>query len=179
LLDLWKNFKKIEFQASIDHVQERAEYIRHGTDWAVVENNLSLLVNLPNLNFSVNTVLSIFNYLTLDKFYTYMIDRGLIRKYHHVSLYRLTTPHFLCVQNLPRSLKDLGRQTNSNLSAELQGNQYEFYNIVQDAIAFTELLHPNEIFPTHYKKEIQQKDKLRNENIETTFPELRELKIYD
>ena len=43
ILSLWKHFKKkIDIYASVDHYGERAEYIRHGTNWATVEENLIL-----------------------------------------------------------------------------------------------------------------------------------------
>ena len=40
ILDLWKNFKRIELSCSIDHYGERAEWLRHGADWGKIESNL-------------------------------------------------------------------------------------------------------------------------------------------
>ena len=39
IFDLWKHFDRIELSCSIDY-GERAEVMRHGTDWARVEEKL-------------------------------------------------------------------------------------------------------------------------------------------
>jgi organic radical activating enzyme len=85
LLDLWRHFSNdIELYASIDHVKERAEYIRHGTDWGVIESNLLLVKQQPNIAVRMNTVLTLFNYLTIDQFYGYLID--IFHRYPFISL---------------------------------------------------------------------------------------------
>ena len=62
LLSLWKNFKKgVDIYASIDHYGDRAEYIRLGTDWAKVEENLIMAKKTPYINLYV--VLFYFKYI--------------------------------------------------------------------------------------------------------------------
>ena len=63
VLSLWKHFDKVELSCSIDHYGERAEWIRSGTDWGVVETNLLTFRTLKYVSFQINTVFSIFNYL--------------------------------------------------------------------------------------------------------------------
>ena len=41
IFDLWKHFDRIELSCSIDRYGERAEVMRHGTDWARVEEKLT------------------------------------------------------------------------------------------------------------------------------------------
>ena len=43
ILELWKQFKKVVLGVSIDAVGPRAEYIRHGMKWKVIEDNLKKL----------------------------------------------------------------------------------------------------------------------------------------
>ena len=59
LTELWKNFKRVIFGASIDAVGPRADYIRHGVNWDIVENNLYRLSELARTskNFSFKLIL--------------------------------------------------------------------------------------------------------------------------
>ena len=79
LYDLWSHFRKIQMCASVDHYGERAEYMRNGTDWAKVETNILKFQSLPNMDFKMHSVISIFNYLTLYEWHEYMINKGLIK----------------------------------------------------------------------------------------------------
>ena len=40
VVDYWEQFNNISIRASLDGRGKRAEYIRHGTDWEVIEENL-------------------------------------------------------------------------------------------------------------------------------------------
>ena len=69
IFDLWKHFDRIELSCSIDHYGERAELMRHGTDWGRVENNLKRFRALDYVEFQMNKVFSIMNYSTIVEFY--------------------------------------------------------------------------------------------------------------
>ena len=107
ILDLWSRFKRVEISASIDHYGERAEYIRHGTDWGVVESNLKSIRDLDYIDYQYNTVLSVFNYVTLSDFFQYMMDKDLLRKKDMISIYRALTPEYYASTILPTHLKVL------------------------------------------------------------------------
>ena len=40
IIDYWKQFKLVQVRASLDHYGDRAEYIREGTDWNLIIENL-------------------------------------------------------------------------------------------------------------------------------------------
>lgn len=173
LLDLWKHFKEIEFCASIDHYGKRAEYIRNGTDWAIVEKNLLLINSLPNIKFSINTVLSIFNYLTLEEFYSYIIDKNIInRKNLHLGLYRSNFPKYMSAKNLPQHIKDQGRIKNTNFSEHLRINDWTFHYIIDDAIKFVDLDPDNYNWQKDFIDNTTKLDAIRGEDFIETFPEL-------
>lgn len=94
LLGLWKHFKhKIQVFASIDHYGDRAEYIRHGTNWAKVEENFTQVKKTSYIQLKMNTVLSVFNILTIHEFYQYLIDQQLYNSTDHAySLFNMTNP---------------------------------------------------------------------------------------
>ena len=54
ILDMWSNFKNVEVSASIDHFGEKAEYIRSGTKWHSVENNLREIRDVDFINYQYN-----------------------------------------------------------------------------------------------------------------------------
>jgi sulfatase maturation enzyme AslB (radical SAM superfamily) len=67
LLDLWKQFKLVQIDFSIDDVGERFEYQRFPAKWDEVINNLIWFINNCPVNcmFATNTTISILNYHNL------------------------------------------------------------------------------------------------------------------
>lgn len=174
VIALWKHFKKIELSCSIDHFGERAEWIRNGTDWAIVESNLKLFRNLYHIDFQINTVLSIFNYVTLTEFYTYMLEKDLMRDddwYH--SLYLAVHPFYYSAKSLPTKLKTAATKSLLDFAEICQGTLYN--RLSTDATKFAQeddLWHKSkETFWMH----TNSIDRLRGEDFLKTFPELTEL----
>jgi MoaA/NifB/PqqE/SkfB family radical SAM enzyme len=178
ILALWKHFKKIELSCSVDHYGERAEWIRHGTDWGKVESNLITLRDLDYVSFQINTVFSIFNYLTLPEFYTYMKDKNLIRSDDwYNSLYLAVHPKHYSAKNLPRELKDIAR-SKSEKFCQGNGNGYPgLTKLVTDAINFAEESDTWNDSKEEFFKHTLSIDKLRNESFFNIFPELHKLPI--
>jgi sulfatase maturation enzyme AslB (radical SAM superfamily) len=58
LFDLWKHFKEVKFNFSVDSVGERNDYIRYPSKWQDVVNNLKRLDDTPN-NITVNIACAI------------------------------------------------------------------------------------------------------------------------
>ena len=66
VLDLWKNFSNIKIGASLDAIGEVAEYVRHGTDWKIIESNLELVkTQCPHVNFTVGSTVGLLNVASL------------------------------------------------------------------------------------------------------------------
>lgn len=179
LLGLWKYFKhNIDIYASIDHYGERAEYIRHGTDWAVVENNYLMAKNLPYIDIKMNTVLSVFNYLTIDKFYEYAIDKKMIMPRDSIStLYNMVAPVHLAVHILPLNLKEKGSEAMSRVITRMKNDYFNPAQINQLSNAnqwvFSQNSYDEQI--EKFREEIRRIDKIRNEDFVKVFPELEEL----
>jgi len=58
LFDLWKHFKEVKFNFSVDAVGERNDYIRYPSKWEDVVANLTRLDDTPN-NITVNIACAI------------------------------------------------------------------------------------------------------------------------
>lgn len=179
LLDLWKYFSKIELNCSIDHFGKKAEYIRHGTDWAVVETNLLKFRSLPNVHTSISTVLSVFNFVTLAEFYYYLKVNDLIKVSDYNTYLTFTSnPLHFSSTSLPNNLKDEGKDSIEGLLPVLNSSQFDYNNFktlsnfLKQSIDFTYSQNTYEQSKQIFVKEILLRDELRNENFLKIFPEL-------
>jgi hypothetical protein len=183
LMSLWKQFKNnIQIYASVDHYGERAEYIRHGTDWSTIEENFMLIKKSPFINLQMNTVLSLYNYKTFLEFYQYLFDKGLYLSTDNTySIYKMTSPEFLTSNILPQHHKEEGRIKILKLLDIMKSigftKRQNTLNSVQGIIDWT--MSPSENTWAKYKEEFQstteQRDSLRGESFVKTFPELADL----
>jgi len=175
LLGLWSKFDlPIDIYASIDHYGERAEYIRHGTDWGQVETNLIQVKNTSFVKFQLNTVLSAFNYLTIKEFYQYLKDKNLYTPTDYAYLFHMTTPTYYSAHMLPPEYKAIGRQNMETAIQFFSNNQYRSDQIehLTNALNWVELCNTWDNEKTMFKSEIARLDELRGESFEKVFPEL-------
>jgi organic radical activating enzyme len=80
VFEYWKQFKSVAVGASLDDSGARGEYIRKGTDWAVVEQNRRDMLKIcPEVDFYISPTLSIMNAWHLPDFHRDWTEKGLIR----------------------------------------------------------------------------------------------------
>jgi MoaA/NifB/PqqE/SkfB family radical SAM enzyme len=80
VFDYWRKFDSVAVGASLDAMGPRAEYIRKGTDWAVIEDNRRrMMETCPNVDFYISPTLSIMNAWHLPDFHRDWVEQGLIR----------------------------------------------------------------------------------------------------
>jgi len=80
VFDYWKKFDSVAVGASLDAMGPRAEYIRKGTDWAVVEDNRRrMLDTCPNVDFYISPTLSILNAWHLPDFHRDWVEKGFLK----------------------------------------------------------------------------------------------------
>ena len=66
VLDLWNKFSNITVGASLDAHGAVAEYVRHGTDWQKVENNIDLVKSVcPHIELTVTSTVGLLNVTNL------------------------------------------------------------------------------------------------------------------
>jgi hypothetical protein len=176
LVSLWKNFDKgVDIYASIDHYGERAEYIRHGTDWGLVESNFKLVKKTPFINLHMNTVLSVFNVLTIHEFYQYLYDNDMYSGSDSTyMLYNMSTPEFLACHILPPELKAKAKQSLENTVKFFKDKKFKTAQIqqIEDAIPWSISKDSWDQQKVHFRNEVKRLDKIRDENFKKTFPEL-------
>jgi sulfatase maturation enzyme AslB (radical SAM superfamily) len=80
VFDYWQKFNSVAVGASLDASGARAEYIRKGTVWSVVEKNRQEMLKVcPNVDFYLSPTLSILNAMHLPDFHRDWVNKGLIR----------------------------------------------------------------------------------------------------
>ena len=80
VFDYWKKFDSVAIGASLDGMDEYAEYIRKGTKWNTVEKNRQTMMQIcPNVDFYISSTLSIMNALHLPDFHKKWVELGYIK----------------------------------------------------------------------------------------------------
>jgi organic radical activating enzyme len=175
LLNLWKHFNNgVEIYASLDHYGERAEYIRHGTDWGQIENNFNMLLKNPTVSMQINSVLSIFNFVTFGDFYNYIIDNNWIStKSNTYTVYNMISPIHITALALPILQKKIGIENISNVVDRMKTLGYtNQLTQLTDSINWVKSSDTWEEHKTLFRSEVGRLDKVRNENFVDVFPEL-------
>jgi len=174
VLDLWKQFSNVYIGASLDSWSNRAEYIRHGTNWNIIEINLrKIRKEAPHIHLQTNTVVSILNIKTLTKFIDYMLDSGLVdAKKYDPHFYNVLNPDFLSLELLT---DDENKKIVNNLNEYAKKKGGNIKRSLQTVINGLETTTHNKSLIPKFKKEITYYDMMRNENVAATFPELSRL----
>lgn len=85
ILDYWRKWDpdKLTVHVSLDEIGQRAEYVRSGTVWKNIEQNLKTISD-ENFIKKVNITVTVFNIFRLPEIITYLIDIGFISdKYNY------------------------------------------------------------------------------------------------
>jgi len=181
LLQLWSHFtKKIEVYASLDHYGPRAEFIRSGTDWNQVEENFRKVKNVPYVATQINSVLSIFNFVTFSEFYHYLLDKNLYTPQDRANtIYNMISPVHIAALALPVHLKLQGIQGIESVIKRMTSLDFSADHI-QPLIDAKKWVLVDNTWETHkelFQQETNHLDKLREEKFAEIFPELAELLV--
>ena len=85
--DILSKFKEVELAASIDEIEQRAEWIRYGEKWDNIMETNEYVKQYPNIKVQYSPVVSMFNFHRLPEILTCWQDKGWITKnYHNVYL---------------------------------------------------------------------------------------------
>jgi MoaA/NifB/PqqE/SkfB family radical SAM enzyme len=81
ILEYWNkwNPEKLTVFASIDEIENRSEYIRKGTKWKIIDENLKIIAN-QKFNISTNITVSCLNVFRLPEIIQYLVNIGYINK---------------------------------------------------------------------------------------------------
>lgn len=107
LVQLWKKFRHVDIQISLDGIEEKFEYNRWPSNWEIVKSNLdnylALRSSMPNLQLSISHTVSIFTVYHLPEF----LDWCALHQLPDPYLGLLTKPAHYDITVLPRAVKEV------------------------------------------------------------------------
>lgn len=178
VFEYWKLFQSVSIGASLDASGNRAEYIRKGTDWAIVQKNRKDMMRIcPGVDFYISPTLSIMNALHLPEFHKDWVERGLIRA-QDLNVNILQDPAYYRIDIATPEYKEKIQQAFEQHIEWLRPQDHLKRATVgfESAIKFMNATDNQVLIPTFWQK-TQELDAIRKENILDVIPELGMLKI--
>ena len=173
VFEYWKQFDSVSVGASLDAMGARAEYIRKGSDWSVIEHNRQQMMTIcPKVDFYVSATLSIMNAWHLPDFHKAWTERGLI-KAQDFNVNILQDPDYYRIDIAPQHYKlQLQQRFQDHIDwLRPQDNLQRATTGFESAINFMMATDRSELVAKFWSK-TNQLDTIRNENVLTTIPEL-------
>lgn len=181
LIELWKPFVKdnidnVRVFASLDAIEEVAEYARKGTKWPAVESNIKRLHD-NGMNVWTSTTVSIFNIFELPRFVDRMYELNIPMDKMQMNNV-LTFPYYYCINILPDKLKEYAVSILDNHVKKIDGmvgwiHIKNYYDVIKKYM-FTE---PHKSIDESFvalRRFTETKDNGRNESFIDTFPYYKE-----
>jgi MoaA/NifB/PqqE/SkfB family radical SAM enzyme len=177
VFEYWRQFDSVAVGASLDDSGARGEYIRKGTDWAVVEQNRrDMLAVCPRVDFYISPTLSIMNAWHLPDFHRDWVERGLIRA-QDLNVNILQDPAHYRIDIAPAEYKEqlLTKFTDHINWLKHQDPLQRATVGFESAVKFMMATDNTHLLDTFWRKTYELDD-IRKENILTVIPELAALK---
>jgi radical SAM protein with 4Fe4S-binding SPASM domain len=177
VFEYWKQFDSVAVGASLDASDARGEYIRKGTDWAVVEQNRrDMLAICPEVDFYISPTLSIMNAWHLPDFHRDWVAKGLIRA-QDLNVNILQDPAHYRIDIAPAEYKGslLSRYREHIEWLRGQDPLRRAIQGFEGAITFMTATDNTHLIDTFWRK-THELDVIRKENILDIIPELTALK---
>ena len=176
VFDYWRKFDSVAIGASLDAMGPRAEYIRKGTNWDVVERNREqMMVICPKVDFYISPTLSIMNALHLPDFHRDWVNKGLIKP-QDLNVNILQDPAHLRIDIAPMKYKQRIRMTYQEHLEWLRPLDPLRRATVgfESAINFMMATDNTDLIPKFWSK-MSELDEIRNEQLLQAIPELEAL----
>jgi hypothetical protein len=173
LFELWSKFNNIEIYASLDAMEERAEYIRKGTEWHKIVENRIKIMQLKKIKFSITPTISLFNIWHFPDFHKNWVEQGLL-EINAVRLNILTWPLRYQANVLKNKIPVIKKWQDHIEWIKQSTTDQGLINQFQSVIQFLETGHDNqEVVIKDFHIVTNKIDEIRNEKLLEVFPELQ------
>jgi sulfatase maturation enzyme AslB (radical SAM superfamily) len=159
-IEIFKKFKRTKVNLSIDAFGNDNHYVRFPSDWNKITATIKVL-ETHGIKFIVNTVVSNINLLLLDKLFGWIQENKYLNYF-----YILESPEHFRPTNLPQSLLDM-----QNVSKDFENK--DCHPKLDDLINMCKSSGTDTHWQT-FCKEIQMRDKYRQNNITNIIPQIKE-----
>jgi len=176
VFEYWKQFRSVAIGASLDASGARGEYIRKGTDWAVVEQNRrDMLAICPEVDFYISPTLSIMNALHLPDFHRDWVEKGLLKAQDlNVNILQDPPSYRIDIAS-PEYKQQIKQKFEAHLEWLRPLDPLRRATVgFESALNYLESTDNSHLIPKFWSK-TQQLDEIRKENILNIIPELKAL----
>ena len=176
VFEYWKQFDSVAVGASLDGMGAYSEYIRKGTDWAQVEANRRLMLEIcPEVDFYISPTLSILNAWHLPDFHRSWTQQGLIRA-QDLNVNILQDPLHYRIDIAPAEYKKRIEAKYREHLVWLSGQDplNRATQGFESAIQFMMATDNTQLIDTFWRK-THELDDIRKETWSTVIPELKAL----
>ena len=164
-IEIFKKFKRTKVNLSIDAFGNDNHYVRFPSDWNKITATIKVL-ETHGIKFIVNTVVSNINLLLLDKLFGWIQENKYLNYF-----YILESPEHFRPTNLPQYLLDIAVKRLQNVSKDFENK--DCHPKLDDLINMCKSSGTDTHWQT-FCKEIQMRDKYRQNNITNIIPQIKE-----
>lgn len=173
-LDIWNYFDTVNVIASLDASHALAEYMRSGTEWKQIEENLRLVRdNCKQIRLKVSCTVSVLNAHHVVDFYNYLVINNLIAP----SMFEINPvyyPPWYEVKILPQALLDKYRNKIDKFLPQIENIKFTHSHFK----SLSELLNTQSVYGGENWKKFEdltrKLDSIRNESLKSVHHELSE-----
>lgn len=170
-LDLWKKFKHVYISPSLDHYGPQAEYVRKGTHWKNLLQNLEKIKSQKNITLSPTITISLLNILNFTEIHNYYLNAGIIKNVNDFAANILKTPNFYNISTLPEHLKQIVKKDLALYNQQLLKTKGKTLSCTEEIL--TELKVDNSHLMSQFLTRTRELDKIRNENYQLFYPDFK------
>jgi len=173
VLDYWPKFTKVSAIASVDHYGEYAKYVRTGSDYDVVLDNIKeiKLAGYNNIQPAVTSVYSIYNATRLGDFIIRLFEDGAIENMNQIVFNILVNPDYQMATIMPESALHIAIE-NTQIGIDYLRRHKQDPQKLQSAVDWLTTNHKYDpILFDKFVKYNRQLDLKRNTNFDNMYPE--------
>lgn len=167
LIDKLLQFKKVNFVISVDGVGKVAEYIRHGTKWNTVRENMLRFAELP-FQLYFNTAISQYTLFDVSNLAKFLIELYNVNNNIKTKCYAVITPVDLHFNNMPSHLRQIAIQQIDEAVGILKPEN--FYIFSKELLDIKRnLIYNKPVSPDKFINFTKKLDRLRQESFVDVF----------
>lgn len=179
ILNLWKHFKWVAMQSSVDDIGNRLEYIRYPAKWKTIKKNLITLDQHPNTMLTNGVTLSGYNILSFLDFAKWVKNNLSKFAWERLHTKHVIAPFHLSPKSLPKEVKlraidKIEKHLRSDDCSDKETSHYIKINMFKNYL-IEEVDFFNQEYFDGFIEHTKNMDKIRNTNFSKTFPELYQM----
>ena len=176
IVNYWKKFSNVTVGASIDLIGDQAGYVRSGTNYDVLESNYEEIKD--HVNFTITSIVHLCNVFNLPKLQRHWIVNKKLNPID-LSFRALIYPENMTLQVLPLPYKKLAEEAINRHIIWLSSisDTQTLVDTWQTVLQYMNAKDQSHLLSDFFRLN-DNKDRIRNERFEDTFPEFQDLRSY-